>query len=266
MRIISANLNGIRAASKKGFFDWLTNTQAEFVCVQEMKAQEVDMTEPLRQPDGYTGHFSYALEKGYSGVGIYAKMTPLSIKRSIDNTIFDTEGRYIEADFGSVTIVSVYLPSASSRNPEEQIVKQKKKDSALAAFATHMASLKASGKEIVICGDWNIAHTELDLKNAKGNKKSSGFLPHERAWMTERFDSDGWTDTFRRLYPLEEAGGYTWWSNMPGVFAKNVGWRLDYQVATPNIGHAAESAYVYKDIRFSDHSPLVVDYLHVLPD
>lgn len=260
MRIITANLNGIRSAYKKGFFDWMATTNADVVCVQEIKAQESDLTDEMRDPAGYTGHFSFATEKGYSGVGIYTKRAPSVLRHSLEHPIFDSEGRYIEADFGSFTVVSLYLPSASSRNPEEQAVKQQKKDEALVVFAEQMRQLKASGRSTIICGDWNIAHTEKDIKNAKGNKNSSGFLPHERQWMTDRFDGDGWVDVFRALYPDEEALGYSWWSNMPGVFAKNVGWRLDYQIATEDIGKRCLAAYVYKDVRFSDHSPVVADY------
>ncbi|MFM7188616.1 MAG: exodeoxyribonuclease III [Armatimonadota bacterium] len=260
MRIITANLNGIRSAHKKGFFDWIGTTNADAVCVQELKAQGTDLTDEMRGPAGYTGHFSYAIEKGYSGVGIYTRRPPLHLRHSLDHPIFDSEGRYIEAEFGDYTVVSLYLPSASSRNPEEQAIKQQKKDEALDVFAEHMRALKASGRSVIICGDWNIAHTEKDIKNAKGNKNSSGFLPHERQWMTDRFQGDGWVDVFRSLYPDEEALGYSWWSNMPGVFAKNVGWRLDYHVATADIGNRAKTAFVYKDVRFSDHSPVVADY------
>lgn len=261
MRIITANLNGIRSAQKKGFFEWMATTEADVICVQELKAQEADLTEELRAPAGYTGYFSYAQEKGYSGVGIYTKHEPQHVLRTLDHPIFDTEGRYVEADFGDFTVVSLYLPSASSRNPDEQVIKQKKKDEALSFFAGQMQRLQASGRSVIICGDWNIAHTEKDIKNAKGNKNSSGFLPHERQWMTDRFQGDGWVDVFRSLYPDEEALGYTWWSNMPGVFAKNVGWRLDYHVTTQDIGQRSKLAYVYKDVRFSDHSPVVVDYV-----
>jgi exodeoxyribonuclease-3 len=261
MRIITANLNGIRSAHKKGFFDWMATTNADVVCVQELKAQESDLTDEMRAPAGYTGHFSYAVEKGYSGVGIYTKQSPSQLRHTLDHPIFDSEGRYVEADFGNYTVVSLYLPSASSRNPEEQVIKQQKKDEALSVFADHMRALKSSGRSVIICGDWNIAHTEKDIKNAKGNKNSTGFLPHERQWMTDRFQGDGWVDVFRSLYPGEEALGYTWWSNMPGVFAKNVGWRLDYHVTTADIGKRSQAAYVYKDVRFSDHSPVVVDYL-----
>ncbi|MFM2412889.1 MAG: hypothetical protein RJB05_65 [Armatimonadota bacterium] len=260
MRIITANLNGIRSAQKKGFFDWMATTNADVVCVQELKAQQADLTDEMNAPSSYAGYFSFAVEKGYSGVGIYAKQAPVNLRYTLDHPIFDTEGRYVEAEFANFTVVSLYLPSASSRNPEEQVIKQLKKDEALRVFAEHMQSLKASGRSVIICGDWNIAHTEKDIKNAKGNKNSSGFLPHERQWMTDRFDGDGWVDIFRTLYPDEEALGYSWWSNMPGVFAKNVGWRLDYHVTTEDIGKRSQAAFVYKDVRFSDHSPVVVDY------
>ena len=261
LRIVSANLNGIRSAAKKGFFDWLATTDSDIVCVQELKAQQADMTPEMLAPaGGYRGAFSFAVEKGYSGTGIYWKTEPDSVSTTLGHALFDDEGRYVEATFGKTTVVSLYLPSASSRDPEEQRIKQVKKDTALEIFAEHLAALKARGNETVVCGDWNIAHTEKDIKNAKGNQKSSGFLPHERAWMGERFGTDGWVDVFRSLYPDEEGLGYTWWSNMPGVFAKNVGWRIDYQVATPELASRATEAWVYKETRFSDHSPLLVDY------
>ncbi|MFM7322245.1 MAG: exodeoxyribonuclease III [Armatimonadota bacterium] len=265
MRIVTANLNGIRSAAKKGFFEWMATTDSDLVCVQELKAQDTDLDTTLRAPGSYTGTFNFAVEKGYSGTGIYWKTEPDTVSTSLGHSLFDDEGRTVEATFGNLVVVSLYLPSASSRDPEEQRIKQVKKDTALEIFAERLRELKASGKQTVVCGDWNIAHTEKDIKNAKGNQKSSGFLPHERAWMGARFDEDGWVDVFRHLYPEEEGLGYTWWSNMPGVFAKNVGWRIDYQVATTELAGSATRAWVYKDQRFSDHSPLIADYDRTFP-
>ena len=170
---------------------------------------------------------------------------------------FDREGRYIEVQIGKLSVVSLYLPSGSS-GEERQAVKFK----FMAAFMPHLRELRASGREVLLCGDWNIAHTEKDLKNWRGNKKNSGFLPEERAWLSELFDQVGFVDVFRKLYPDLEA--YTWWSNRGQAWAKDVGWRIDYQIALPGLAHTAQSASIYKTQRFSDHAPLIVDYDYAL--
>lgn len=257
MRIISLNLNGIRSAANKGFFIWMREHQADIVCVQEIKAQAADMTPDLLAPHGYHGYFHYAEKKGYSGVGIYTKRKPDTVIEGLAIPEFDAEGRYLEAQFGKLSVVSLYLPSGSS-GEERQAVKFK----FMAAFMSHLKQLLASGREVIICGDWNIAHTEKDLKNWRGNQKNSGFLPEERAWLTELFDKVGFVDVFRRLHPEREA--YTWWSNRGQAWAKDVGWRIDYHIATPGIAHTARSASIYKEQRFSDHAPLVVDYGYTL--
>ena len=254
LRIISANLNGIRSATTKGFFPWLAQQNADVICLQELKAQAPDMTREMLQPDNLFGYFHYAEKKGYSGVGIYSKRQPDAIIEGLGITDIDAEGRYIEARFGNLSVISVYLPSGSS-GEERQAVKF----SFMARFYPHLQTLLASGREVVICGDWNIAHQEIDLKNLKGNKKNSGFLPEERAWMTQLLQ-DGWVDTYRRLHPEATDACYTWWSNRGQAWAKNVGWRIDYQIATPGIGRQAMATSIYKDERFSDHAPLIVDY------
>lgn len=254
LRIISANLNGIRSATTKGFFPWLAQQNADVICLQELKAQAPDMTREMLQPDGLFGYFHYAEKKGYSGVGIYSKRQPDAIIEGLGIADIDAEGRYIEARFGNLSVISVYLPSGSS-GEERQAVKF----SFMARFYPHLQTLLASGREVVICGDWNIAHQEIDLKNWKGNKKNSGFLPEERAWMTQLLQ-DGWVDTYRRLHPEATDACYTWWSNRGQAWAKNVGWRIDYQIATPGIGRQAMATSIYKDERFSDHAPLIVDY------
>ena len=254
LRIISANLNGIRSATTKGFFPWLAQQNADVICLQELKAQAPDMTREMLQPDGLFGYFHYAEKKGYSGVGIYSKRQPDAIIEGLGIADIDAEGRYIEAQFGNLSVISVYLPSGSS-GEERQAVKF----SFMARFYPHLQTLLASGREVVICGDWNIAHQEIDLKNWKGNKKNSGFLPEERAWMTQLLQ-DGWVDTYRRLHPEATDACYTWWSNRGQAWAKNVGWRIDYQIATPGIGCQAMATSIYKDERFSDHAPLIVDY------
>jgi exodeoxyribonuclease-3 len=253
MRIISINLNGIRSASSKGFYEWLAQQEADVICVQELKAQAADMTGQMLAPSGYHGHFHYAEKKGYSGVGIYSRVQPERVVAGLGITEFDAEGRYLRADYADYSVVSLYLPSGSS-GEERQAVKFKFMD----AFMPHLLELRASGREVVICGDWNIAHREIDLKNWRGNKKNSGFLPEERAWLTQLFDEVGWIDTFRHIHPELEA--YTWWSNRGQAWAKDVGWRIDYQIATPRIARRAHAASIYKAQRFSDHAPLIIDY------
>ncbi len=253
MRIITANLNGIRSASTKGFFDWLQHQGADIVCVQELKAQEPDMTPEMLAPQGFHGYFHYAEKKGYSGVGIYTKRKPDNVIVGLDIPEFDAEGRYLEAQYGNLSVVSLYLPSGSS-GEERQAVKFK----FMEAFMPHMIKLMQSGRDVIVCGDWNIAHTEKDLRNWKGNKKNSGFLPEERAWLTELFNEVGFVDVFRKLHPELEA--YTWWSNRGRAWEKDVGWRIDYQIATPGIAAKATATGIYKEQRFSDHAPLMVDY------
>ena len=252
-KIISANLNGIRSAHKKGFFNWMHAQTADFVCVQELKAQLPDMTEDFLSPGGYHGHFHYAEKKGYSGTGIYSRNKPDAVRTGFGCPEFDAEGRYVRCDFDKLTIISVYCPSGSS-SPERQEAKFR----FMAVFLPHLLALKAEGREVVICGDWNIAHQEIDLKNYKGNKKNSGFLPEERAWLTRVFDELGYVDVHRGIDKRPEQ--YTWWSNRGQAYAKNVGWRIDYHVATPGIAAQATEVFVYKDERFSDHAPLVIHY------
>jgi exodeoxyribonuclease-3 len=255
VRIVSLNLNGIRSAARKGVFEWLPASSADFVCLQELKAQAADMTPEMCNPAGYVGSFHYAEKKGYSGVGIWSRRTPDRVIEGLGIAEIDAEGRYLEAQFGSLSVVSVYLPSGSSGEHRETA-----KFAFMVAFYTHLERLMQSGRDIVICGDWNIAHTEKDLKNWKGNLKNSGFLPEERAWIGDVFGKLGWVDVYRRLYPETEGEGYTWWSNRGQAWAKNVGWRIDYQLAAGRVAAAATSASVYKAERFSDHAPLIVDY------
>ena len=255
LRIISLNLNGIRSATTKGLFPWLEQQNADIICMQELKAQAPDMTREMLQPDGLYGYFHYAEKKGYSGVGIYSKCQPDAIIEGLGMPDIDAEGRYIEAQYGNLSVVSLYLPSGSS-GEERQTVKF----SVMERFLPRLMELKASGREVVICGDWNIAHCEIDLKNWRGNRKNSGFLPEERAWMTQIFNELGWVDVYRRLHPDTTDECYTWWSNRGQAWAKNVGWRIDYQIATPGFAGKAVSTSIYKTERFSDHAPLIVDY------
>jgi exodeoxyribonuclease-3 len=213
------------------------------------------MTAEMLNPPGLYGYFHYAEKKGYSGVGIYARRQPDQLIEGLGFTDIDCEGRYIEAVFGNLSVVSVYLPSGSSGEP-----RQAAKFAFMERFGPHLEQLAGSGREVIVCGDWNIAHTEKDLRNWKSNQKNSGFLPEERAWIGQLFSHQGWVDVYRRLHPEATGESYTWWSNRGQAWAKNVGWRLDYQIATPVIGAAARAAAVYKDERFSDHAPLCVDY------
>ena len=255
LRIITANLNGIRSATNKGFLDWLAKQNADVVCLQERKAQKADLSDGMRAPAGLQGWFHYAEKKGYSGVGIYSRRTPDRVVEGLGIADIDAEGRYLQLDFGQLSVISLYLPSGSSSEERLQI-----KFSFMNRFLPHLAALRASGREAVICGDWNIAHKEIDLKNWKSNQKNSGFLPEERAWLSRLFDEQGWIDVYRSLYPDAGEACYTWWSNRGQAWAKNVGWRLDYQIASAGIAATARAAAVYKEERFSDHAPLTIDY------
>ena len=255
LRILTLNLNGIRSAAGKGFFAWLADQRADVVCVQELKAQEADIGPALRAQAGYHAWFHCAEKKGYSGVGIYARTVPDRITAGIGNSEFDAEGRYLRADWGKLSVISLYLPSGSS-SAERQAAKFR----FMELFLPHLAALRAEGREIVICGDWNIAHKEIDLKNWKSNQKNSGFLPEERAWLSRVLDELGWVDVYRCLHPDTTGDAYTWWSTRGQAWAKNVGWRIDYQIGTPGIAAMAKLAGVFKDQRFSDHAPMMVEY------
>ena len=253
LRIVSLNLNGIRSACRKGFPDWIRGHDADVVCVQEVKAHATDLDDTMRVLGPGTGHFHFAQQKGYSGVGLYARRKPKKVRTGFGCEEFDAEGRYVEADFGAYTVISLYVPSGAS-SPERLAAKFR----FIERFDHHLAELKASGREVILCGDWNIAHKPIDLKNWRSNQKNSGFLPEERAWLDRVFDVHGFVDVFRRVDPAAER--YTWWSNRGQAWANNVGWRLDYQVATPGIAAKAKRAEIYTAERFSDHAPLTIDY------
>ncbi len=265
MRIITANLNGIRSAANKGFYAWLQTQQADVICMQEVKAQQADLTAEMLAPAGYYGYFHYAQKKGYSGVGIYCKQKPDAVIEGLshfnkDLADIDNEGRYIECRFDNIdgrnlSVISLYLPSGSSGEERQSF-----KFSVLKRIMPHLEALKASGRDVVVCGDVNIAHQEIDLKNYKGNKKNSGFLPEERAWLTDLMSRVGWVDVYRSLHPTTTDECYTWWSNRGAAYEKNVGWRLDYQIATPELAKKAYQSTIYKEVRFSDHAPFIVDY------
>lgn len=254
LRIITLNLNGIRSAAGKGFFDWLAKSDADVVCVQELKAQPADLTKAMRNPPGYQGFFHFAEKKGYSGVGIYCRKPPERVTIGIGVAEFDAEGRCLRADFEDFSVLSVYIPSGSS-----SAERQEAKFRFLGAFRPFMDALLAGQRPCIVCGDWNIAHHPIDLKNWKGNQKNSGFLPAERDWLSHLYAS-GWSDVYRHLFPETGEPGYTWWSNRGQAYAKNVGWRIDLQVATAGIVALARDGSVYKAERFSDHAPLTIDY------
>jgi exodeoxyribonuclease-3 len=254
MRIITLNVNGIRSAERKGLASWLTRgPRWDVVCLQEIKATEDDVPASLRAPRRSHAFFHAADRRGYSGVALYASHRP-QVVTGFGCDEFDCEGRYLEADFGEVAVVSVYLPSGSA-GPHRQASKFR----FLEAFLPHLVTLrKRRRKEIVLCGDWNIAHQAIDLRNWRSNQKNSGFLPEERAWLTRVFDEIGFVDVFRRVDARPDQ--YTWWSNRGQSWLKNVGWRIDYQIATPGIASRARAVSIYKTRRFSDHAPLIVDY------
>ena len=257
IRIVTLNLNGIRSASRKGWLQWVAQQNADIVCVQEIKAQMDDLDDEMKTlltaAGSMRGHFHFAQKRGYSGVGLYSLKKPKSVRIGFGVPEFDNEGRYVEADFGKYTVISLYLPSGSS-GEERQAAKFR----FLEVFKPHMQELVARGRELVICGDLNIAHHEIDLKNWKSNQKNSGFLPEERAWLSSVFDDVGFVDVFRRLD--DRAEQYTWWSARGQAWANNVGWRLDYQIATKGIAAKAKRCSIYLDKRFSDHAPVLVDY------
>jgi exodeoxyribonuclease-3 len=253
LRVITLNLNGIRAAVAKGFLLWLGRQRPDCVCMQEIKAQENDLPRAILMPDRLKGYFDFAARKGYSGVGMYCRRAPDAVTTGFGSREFDPEGRWLRADFGRLSVVSVYVPSGSSSAERQQA-----KFRFLDEFMPFLRRLARSGREFILCGDWNIAHREIDLKNWRSNQQNSGFLPEERAWLSAVFERAGWVDVFRRLDPRPEQ--YTWWSNRGQAWAKNVGWRIDYQIATPGIAGKAVKASIYKAKRFSDHAPLVIDY------
>ncbi len=253
LKIITANLNGIRSAARKGFFDWLHAQQADVICVQELKAQEAQLQESLFKPEGYFVHFHCAEKKGYSGVGIYTKHEPKQVLTGLGWHTADQEGRYVAIDLGKLWVASLYLPSGTSGE-----IRQNVKYEFLDSYGDHLQTVIQGGKDYIICGDWNIAHKPIDLKNWRTNQKTSGFLPEERAWMDKLLDEWGFVDAFRVVNP--DPDQYTWWSHRGRAWEKNVGWRIDYQIITPKLKPTVKSAFIYKDQRFSDHAPLTLEY------
>ncbi len=253
MRIITLNANGIRSAERKGFFNWMQQQNADVICIQETKAQINQLHPDIFCPSGYHCFYHDADKKGYSGVALYCRRQPDAVISGIGWPDFDAEGRFIEAQFGNLSVISLYLPSGSSGEERQTI-----KFNCLDRFMPYLQERAQTGRDMIICGDWNIAHKEIDLKNWRGNQKNSGFLPEERAWMTQLFADGQWLDAFRLVNP--EAEQYTWWSNRGQAWAKNVGWRIDYHIITTSLKDKVKTASIYKEERFSDHAPLVMDY------
>jgi exodeoxyribonuclease-3 len=253
-RIITCNLNGIRAAARKGFFRWMREQDADVVCLQETKAQEHQFPpEALDLPDYHTA-FVDAQKKGYSGVAIYARRAPERIVRGLGIEEYDAEGRFVRMDFADgLTIASLYVPSGTS-GPQRQAVKE----AFLDRFIALLIGFKNEGRRFVICGDYNIAHREIDVHDPKSCSRQTGFLPQERAWFDDVIERAGWVDAFRAVNHAPKQ--YTWWSNFAAAWDRNLGWRIDYQLVTPNLADAVRRASIYRDERFSDHAPVTIDY------
>jgi exodeoxyribonuclease-3 len=252
-KIITCNTNGIRAAARKGFFDWLEGQEADVVCIQETKAQVHQLEDPVYRPPGYHCYYNDAERKGYSGTAVYSRVEPRNVITRLGWDPADSEGRYLQVDYQGLSVISLYLPSGSSSEEALQ-----KKYAFMENFMDHLRALRRKRREFIICADWNICHKPIDLKNWRANQKNSGFLPEERAWLDVLFDDVGFIDSFRLVNQEEDQ--YTWWSNRGQAWAKNVGWRLDYQVISPRLADRVRGASIYKEERFSDHAPQIMEY------
>ncbi len=253
MKIVTLNCNGIRSAARKGFYSWMEAQDADFICLQETKAQEHQLPLEAAAVSHYTGVFLDAEKKGYSGVAIYAKREPQNVVRGLGWPEYDREARWLQFDYDEFSIVSLYVPSGSM-GPARQAVKE----AFLEKFYPELARLRASGRTFIICGDFNIAHKEIDVYNPIRCSKISGFFPHERAWMDRVITELGWVDGFRSANP--EPKQFSWWSNFQNAFARNNGWRIDYHLLTPDLGPSVKSASIYREARFSDHAPVLLEY------
>jgi exodeoxyribonuclease III len=257
-RLVTLNLNGIRSAANKGLLEWAALAGADCMGVQEVKAQAADLADRFDTVAGMPGYFHFAEKKGYSGVGLYSRKTPSSVVVGLGDAFFDAEGRYVEARYDTpkrkLSIISCYFPSGSS-GEERQAAKFKFLD----LLYPHLQALRAE-REFILVGDVNNAHKEADLKNWRSNRKNSGFLPEERDWMTRLLTEGGLVDVYRQLQPDTTDACYTWWSNRGQAYANNVGWRLDYHLATAGVAATARREHIYLAQRFSDHAPLIIDY------
>ncbi|GGP97074.1 MULTISPECIES: exodeoxyribonuclease III [Streptomyces] len=262
LTVTSVNVNGIRAAAKKGFGAWLAGSDADVVCLQEVRAEEGQIPDEVRSPEGWHTVFAPAAVKGRAGVALYTRREPEQVRVGFGSAEFDASGRYLEIDLPGVTVASLYLPSG-----EAGTEKQDEKYRFMGEFLTYLTGLKeraaADGREVVVCGDWNICHQEADLKNWKTNRKSAGFLPEEREWLGKVYTEAGYVDVVRELHPGTE-GPYSWWSYRGRAFDNDAGWRIDLQVATPGLAAKAVKAFVERaethPERWSDHAPVTVVY------
>jgi len=254
LSVMSFNANGIRAAARKGFFTYLADRAPDIVCMQETKAQEHQVPPEAIDLDRYPYYgFVDAQKKGYSGVAIYARQKPLAIVRGLGMDDMDAEGRFIRFDFETFSVASLYVPSGTT-GPARQAVKY----GFLDRFLTNLVAMRAEGRPIILCGDFNIAHHEIDVFDPKSNARTTGFLPDERAWFDTVVDRIGWVDAFRTIN--HEPKQYTWWSNWPQAFERNLGWRIDYQLVTPDLAATVRETHIERDERFSDHAPLTIGY------
>ncbi len=253
MRVMTFNCNGIRAAARKGFFDWLATLNVDVVCLQETKSQEHQLDDSVFYPEHFYCYYFDAEKKGYAGTALFCRREPDLVSTGLGWEMADTEGRYLQVDFGNLSIASLYLPSGSA-GPQRQA----RKMDFMKRYMKFMKKLIKSDREFIICGDWNICHKEIDLKNWRSNQKNSGFLPEERQWLDQLYDEVGFIDAFRLVN--KEPEQYSWWSNRGNARANNVGWRLDYQVITPGLKDKVKATEIYTDQNFSDHAPVILDY------
>ena len=253
VRVITLNVNGIRSAAKKGFFSWLSKQNADVVCLQEVRAELVHLTDHIFYPEGYHCYYFAAEKKGYSGVALYSRLKPNHVHEGLGFSIADTEGRYLQADFKNLSIASLYLPSGTSGEERQAL-----KFEFMSKFESILQKQLKEKRHYILCGDWNIAHQKIDLKNWQSNQKNSGFLPEERAWLDKVFNDFGFVDAFRALN--QEPDQYTWWSQRGKAREKNVGWRIDYQIVSPDLKETIQAVDIYKAENFSDHAPLIIDY------
>ena len=253
MRVITLNLNGIRSAARRGVFAWAATQAADVICLQETRAQEHQLAPEATSLPGFTPYFVDASRRGYSGVALYARETPVWVRRTLGWEDIDSEGRFIQADFEGVSVSSLYVPSGIS-GPLRQSFKM----SFLERLLAVLAPLRHSGRSHIVCGDFNVAHRPIDTYNPARNSRVTGFLPEERAWMDALIEQAGWVDAFRAVN--HDAKEYTWWSNWPAAWERNLGWRIDYQMVTPDLRDRIQRASIYREARFSDHAPLTIDY------
>jgi len=252
-KVITFNANGIRSAARKGFYDWVLKQNADVICLQETRAQMQNIHDEIFYPEGYFSFFSNPLKKGYSGVGIYCKRKPDNLVTELGFELADEEGRYLQVDFGKLSIASIYIPSGTSGEARQAL-----KMHFLKEYTEILRRQLAEKRQFIICGDVNIVHKEIDIKNWKSNQKNSGCLPEERAWLDLIFEQVGWVDAFRVVNKKPDQ--YTWWSHFGRAYERNVGWRIDYQIVSSNLKNKIKSAEIYKEQKFSDHAPVIIQY------